>query len=134
MTDSVEKSETPKINKTGMIRDIIAKNPSAMPSDIVKELAEKGIKVTNSFVSVTKSRTKNPSKKKAVIAAGKRRRKAPPSKVLSAKKARRGSANRYNSNQPQPMIENMLLVKGLTEKMSIDDIIAAANAVKKLFY
>jgi len=133
MTDSVEKSETPKINKTGMIRDIIAKNPSAMPSDIVKELAEKGIKVTNSFVSVTKSRTKNPSKKKVAIAAGKRRRKAPTSNVLSAKKARRGSNRRHN-NQPQPMIENMLLVKGLTEKMSIDDIIAAANAVKKLFY
>ena len=134
-TDSVENTEkaaekaTPKVNKTSMIRDLIAKNPSAKPAEIVKELAEKGIEVTNTFVSVTKSRMKNPLPKKSkVMAAGKRRRKVSSKKGFSAKKSRRGH-NRYST---QPVIEHMLLVKGLTEKMSVDDIISAANALKKL--
>ena len=134
-TDSVENTEkatekaSPKVNKTSMIRDLITKNPSAKPSEIVKELAEKGIEVTNTFVSVTKSRMKNPLPKKSkVMAAGKRRRKASPKKGFSAKKARRHT---YGN---QPIIEHMLLVKGLAEKMSVEDIISAANALKKLSY
>jgi hypothetical protein len=126
--ESVEGS-APKVNKTSMIRDLITKNPSAKPSEIVKELAEKGIEVTNTFVSVTKSRMKNPLPKKSkVMAAGKRRRKASPKKGFSAKKARRHT---YGN---QPIIEHMLLVKGLAEKMSVEDIISAANALKKLSY
>ena len=53
-----------KINKTDMIRDIVTKNPEAKPADIVKQLAEKGVKITNTFVSVVKSRMKNPPKAK----------------------------------------------------------------------
>jgi arginine repressor len=131
MTDSVENTEkAPKVNKTSMIRDLIAKNPSAKPAEIVKELAEKGIEVTSTFVSVTKSRMKNPLPKKSkVMAAGKRRRKVSPKKGFSAKKSRG-----HNSYSNQPVIEHMLLVKGLMEKMSVEDIISAANALKKLSY
>jgi len=131
MTDSVENTEkAPKVNKTSMIRDLIAKNPSAKPAEIVKELAEKGIEATSTFVSVTKSRMKNPIPKKSkVMAAGKRRRKVSPKKGFSAKKSR--GHNRYSN---QPVIEHMLLVKGLMEKMSVEDIVSAANALKKLSY
>jgi len=125
--ESVEGS-APKVNKTSMIRDLITKNPSAKPTEIVKELAEKGIKVTNTFVSVTKSRMKNPLPKKSKVMAAGKRRKASPKKGFSAKKARRHT---YGN---QPIIEHMLLVKGLAEKMSVEDIISAANALKKLSY
>jgi hypothetical protein len=125
--ESVEGSAL-KVNKTSMIRDLITKNPSAKPTEIVKELAEKGIKVTNTFVSVTKSRMKNPLPKKSKVMAAGKRRKASPKKGFSAKKARRHT---YGN---QPIIEHMLLVKGLAEKMSVEDIISAANALKKLSY
>ena len=114
MTDIVE-----KVNKTSMIRDFIANNPSAKPTEIVKGLADKGVLVTNTFVSVTKSRMKNPIPKKSM-------------KVMAASKRRHFSAKKASRFDCQPGVEHLLLVKGLTKKMSIDDIIFAANALKKL--
>lgn len=118
-----------KINKTDMIRDIVTKNPEAKPADIVKQLAEKGVKITNTFVSVVKSRMKNPPKAKPKqarpIGAAKRRR-------IGAKKARPVARVKKSAKADLANYEDLMLVKGLTNKISIDNIIAAANALKKL--
>ncbi len=65
-----------KVNKSAAIRAELEKNPSAKPSQVVKALAEKGIQVSPTFVSVVKSKDgkRAGSTKRGPRAKGKRRR------------------------------------------------------------
>lgn len=62
-----------KTNKSQAIRDAIAANPKAKPSEIVKLLADKGIKVSGTLVYAIKAKGKAKKRKakreKAVAAA-----------------------------------------------------------------
>ena len=61
-----------KINRSQAIRDILAKDPAAMPKAIQAGLAKKGINVTNSLINAVKYGKSKPGKPKP----GKRGRKA----------------------------------------------------------
>ena len=63
-----------KINRSQAIRDVLAKDPKAMPKAIKAGLAKKGINVTNSLINAVKYGKSKPGKSKP----GKRGRKPGP--------------------------------------------------------
>ncbi len=44
-----------KVNKSAAVREVLAKNRNAKPSEIVAALKEKGIEISRGFASVAKS-------------------------------------------------------------------------------
>ena len=58
-------AKQPKINKTQIVRDYLKDHPGAMPAEIVKALAERGIKMTRMHVSAIKTKLSKGTAKKA---------------------------------------------------------------------
>lgn len=100
-----------KISKSEVVRDLLEKDPSLKPMDIVKIMGEKGIEITNRYVSIIKNKVKN-SKGEKKISAAKRR---------------------FNSNREHDSnINDILAVKSLYESIGAERIISAVNALEQI--
>lgn len=100
-----------KVSKSDVVRDLLEKNPSLKPMDIVKIMGEKGIEITNRYVSIIKNKIKK-SKGEKKISAAKRR---------------------FNSGHDKDLnINDMLAVKSLYESMGADRILSAVKALEQI--
>lgn len=52
------------VNKSAAVRESLAKNPEATNSEVIEELAKKGITVTPAMISTIRSRQKKTAKKR----------------------------------------------------------------------
>lgn len=58
------KSSNGKINRSQEIRDVLTENAHAKPSEVVAELAKKGIKVSSGLVYLIKSKANQKKRRK----------------------------------------------------------------------
>lgn len=100
-----------KVSKSEVVRDLLEKDPSLKPMDVVKIMGEKGIEITNRYVSIIKNKVK----------------KSKGEKKISAAKRRFNSSHSNDSN-----ISDMLAVKSLYESMGADRIIEAVKAIEQI--
>lgn len=104
-------SEDNKVSKTKLVRELLEKNPALKPMDIVKIMGEKGVEITNRYVSIIKNKVKNTRSEKKI----------------SLPKRRLNSSKHDNSD-----LNDLIAVKGLYETIGSDRIIAAVKALEQL--
>jgi hypothetical protein len=64
------------VNKSAAVREILAKNPNAKPSEISAQLKDKGIQISPTFASVVKSNYRRAQSGKKVRTTGRAYRRA----------------------------------------------------------
>lgn len=99
-----------KVSKTKLVRELLEKNPSLKPMDIVKIMGDKGVEITNRYVSIIKNKVKNTRVEK---------------KISLPK--RRLNAQHQNSD-----LGDLMAVKDLYESIGSDRIIAAVKALEHI--
>lgn len=102
-------------NKASIVRDLLEKNPSLKPMDIVKIMGEKNIEISNRYVSIIKNKIKK-------SANGAERK-------ISVAKRR---MNLKNSGSLDSNIGDMLAIKSLYDSMGAERLKIAVDALEKI--
>lgn len=102
--------EDNKVSKSKLVCELLDKDPTLKPMDIVKIMGEKGIEITNRYVSIIKNKAKNSRGEK---------------KVSVAKR-------RMNSKREDSSLNDILAVKSLYESIGGERILSAVETLEKI--
>jgi hypothetical protein len=102
--------EENKVSKSKLVCELLDKNPSLKPMDIVKIMGEQGVKINNRYVSIIKNKHKKGGKK------------------ISLAKRRMNSSKSYENLG----VDDMLSVKSLYDSIGADRIVAAVRALEQI--
>lgn len=106
-------SDENKVSKTQLVRELLDKDPTLKPMDIVKIMGEKGVEINNRYVSIIKNKIKN-------VKSG--------DKKVSVAKRRMGGSKHEASGS----LNDILAIKDIYDSIGSERIISAVKALEKI--